>query len=199
MALEELSLEVDRENMRTRDKLIGVYVGILAVILAICSMGGSNAEQDALQQNIAAANTWAFFQAKNERRQALRLQAEGFDVMLKMSPSMPDDAKKMLEAKIAEYKDQDKKLTSDPKSGEGLDELFTKGKALEATRDEALKQDPYFDYGQALLQIAIVLASVALISGGNMLLYFSFILGGLGVVLTAGGFTLAFPLPAFMS
>jgi Domain of unknown function (DUF4337) len=199
MALEELSLEVDRENMRTRDKLIGVYVGILAVILAICSMGGSNAEQDALQQNIAAANTWAFFQAKNERRQALRLQAEGFDVMLKMSPSMPDDAKKMLEAKVAEYKDQDKKLTSDPKSGEGLDELFTKGKALEATRDEALKQDPYFDYGQALLQIAIVLASVALISGGNMLLYFSFILGGLGVVLTAGGFTLAFPLPAFMS
>lgn len=119
--------------------------------------------------------------------------------MLKMSPSMPDDAKKMLEAKIADYKAQDKKLTSDPKSGEGLDELFTKGKALEATRDVALKQDPYFDYGQALLQIAIVLASVALISGGNMLLYFSFILGGLGVVLTAGGFTLAFALPAFMS
>jgi Domain of unknown function (DUF4337) len=199
MALEELGLEVDRENMRTRDKLIGVYVGILAVILAICSMGGSNAEQDALQQNIAAANTWAFFQAKNERRQALRLQAEDFEAMLKMSPSMPDDAKKMLEEKIAAYKDQDKKLTSDPKSGEGLDELFTKGKALEATRDQALKQDPYFDYGQALLQIAIVLASVALISGGNMLLYFSFMLGGLGVVLTVGGFTLAFPLPAFMS
>jgi len=199
MALEELGLDAERDHLKTREKLIGVYVGILAVVLAICSLGGSNAQQDALQQNIAASNTWAFFQAKNERRQAFRLHAEEFDAMLKVSPSMPDDAKKMLEAKIADYQSQDKKLTSDPKSGEGLDELFTKGKALEAERDQALKQGPYFDYGQALLQIAIVLASVALISGGNMLLYFSFVLGGLGGVLTLGGFTLLFPLPGFLS
>lgn len=199
MALEELGLDIERETIKTREKLIGVYVGVLAVILAICSMGGSNAEQNALQANIAASNNWAFFQAKNERRQALRLQAEDFDAMLKISPAMPDDAKKMLEEKIAGYQAQDKKLTSDPKSGEGLDELFAKGKALEADRDEALKQDPYFDYGQALLQIAIVLASVALISGGNMLLFLSFVLGGVGAVLTVGGFTLAFPLPAFLS
>jgi hypothetical protein len=111
---------------------------------------------------------------------------------------MPD-ARKMLEAKVADYKIQDKQLTTDPKSGEGLDELFVKGKALEATRDQALNRDPYFDYAQALLQISIVLASVALISGGNMLLYFSFVLGGIGVVLTIGGFTLAFPLPGFLS
>jgi len=199
MAWEELGRDADRENMRTRDKWIGVYVGILAVVLAICSLGGSNAQQDATQQNIAASNVWSFFQAKNARRQALRLHAEEFDVMLKSSPTMPDDAKKEIETKIADYKVQDKQLTSDPKSGEGLDELFAKGKALEAARDLALQRGPYFDYGQALLQIAIVLASVALISGGNLLLYVSFILGGLGAVLTIGGFTLAFPLPGFLS
>jgi hypothetical protein len=197
MALEELAGE--RENMKSRDKLIGVYVGLLAVVLAICSLGGSNAQQDALQQNIAASNDWAFFQAKNARRQALRLHTENFETMLLTSPSMPEEAKKMIEAKIADYKAQDKLLTSDPKSGEGLDELFAKGKALEADRDQALKQGPYFDYGQALLQIAIVLASVALISGGNMLLYGSFVLGAFGLALTIGGFTLAFPLPAFLS
>lgn len=197
MALEELAAE--REHMKSRDKLIGVWVGILAVILAICSLGGSNAQQDALQQNIAASNDWAFFQAKNARRQGLRLHTENFETMLLTAPSMPDDAKKAIEAKIADYKAQDKILTSDPKSGEGLDELFAKGKALEAARDEALKKGPYFDYGQAFLQIAIVIASVALISGGNMLLYGSFILGGLGLALTVGGFTLAFPLPGFLS
>lgn len=197
MALEELAAE--RENMKSRDKLIGVYVGILAVVLAICSLGGSNAQQDALQQNIAASNDWAFFQAKNARRQALRLHTENFETMLLTTPSMPEDVKKSIEAKIADYKAQDKLLTSDPKSGEGLDELFMKGKALEADRDQALKQGPYFDYGQALLQIAIVLASVALISGGNMLLYGSFVLGAFGLALTVGGFTLAFPLPAFLS
>lgn len=199
MAWEELGRDADRENMRTRDKLIGVYVGILAVVLAICSLGGSNAQQDATQQNIAASNVWSFFQAKNARRQALRLHADEIDVMLKATPSMPDDVKKSIEAKIADYKVQDKQLTSDPERGEGLDELFAKGKALEAARDLALKRGPYFDYGQALLQIAIVLASVALISGGNLLLYVSFVLGGLGAVLTVGGFTLAFPLPGFLS
>jgi hypothetical protein len=197
MALEELA--ADRENMKSRDKLIGVYVGILAVILAVCSLGGSNAQQDALQQNIAASNDWGFFQAKNARRQALRLHTENFETMLAAQPSMPDDVKKSIEEKIAAYKAQDKQLTTDPKSGEGLDELFAKGKALEAARDEALAKNPYFDYGQALLQIAIVLASVALISGGNMLLYVSFVLGGLGALSTLGGFTLLFPLPGFLS
>jgi hypothetical protein len=208
MALEELSRDAaadgtDRDgtssHVKSRDKLIGVYVGILAVLLAICSLGDSNSQQDATQQNIAASNVWSFFQAKNARRQTLRLQADEFDVMLKATPTLPDDVKKLIEAKIADYKVQDKLLTSDPDRGEGLDELFAKGKALEASRDEALKRGPFFDYGQALLQIAIVLASVALISGGNFLLFGSFLLGGLGAVLTIGGFTLLVPLPGFLS
>ena len=88
-----------------------------------------------------------------------------------------------IETKIADYKEQDKKLTSDPERGEGLDELFVKGKALEAARDQALQRGPYFDYGQALLQIAIVLASVAIISAAMLLLVVSFVLGGFGAVL----------------
>jgi hypothetical protein len=195
MAWDDLGRDADRENVKSRDKLIGVYIAILAVVLAICSLGGNNSEQDATQQNIAAANVWAFFQAKNARRHALRLHADEFDVMLKTTPNMPDDVKKLIEAKIADYKEQDRKLTSDPERGEGLDELFTKGKALEAARDEALKRDPYFDYGQALLQIAIVLASVAIISGGNLPLVASLLLGAVGAIATVGGFTLAFPLP----
>jgi hypothetical protein len=195
MAWEELSHDADRENARSRDRLVGVYIGILAVVLAICSLGGSNAQQDATQQNIAASNVWSFFQAKNARRQALRLQADEFEVMLKTTPAMTDDVKAVITAKIADYKDQDKKLTSDPERVEGLDELFAKGKALEGQRDDAMKRGPYFDYGQALLQIAIVLASVAIISGGNLLLAGSLLLGGLGAVATFGGFTLAFPLP----
>ena len=46
-----------------------------------------------------------------------------------------------------------------------------------------------------MLQISIVLASVAIISGGNIPLVGSLLLGTLGAVLTLGGYTLAFPLP----
>ena len=184
---------------RTREKLIGVYVGILAVVLAICSLGDSNAQQRRDPAKYRGLERLVVLPGQ-ERPPPDAPAARGeFDVMLKATPAMPDDAKKMIEQKIADYKELDKQLTTDPKSGEGLDELFAKGKALEASRDEALKRGPYFDYGQALLQIAIVLASVALISGGNILLYFSFALGGLGAVLTIGGFTLVFPLPGFLS
>ena len=195
MVWDQLGRDAEHQNARGRDKLVGVYIGILAVILAICSLGGGNANQDAMLKNIEASNTWAFFQAKNARRQSVRLHIDDFDVMLATTPGLPDEAKKLVQSKIAEYREQEKKLTSEPDRKEGLDELFVKGKALEVARNEALRRGPYFDYGQALLQISIVLASVAIISGGSALLFGSFIVGVLGAMATFGGFTLAFPLP----
>ena len=195
MVWDQLGRDAEHQNARGRDKLVGVYIGILVVILAICSLGGGNANQDAMLKNIEASNTWAFFQAKNARRQSVRLHIDDFDVMLATTPGLPDEAKKLVQSKIAEYREQEKKLTSEPDRKEGLDELFVKGKALEVARNEALRRGPYFDYGQALLQISIVLASVAIISGGSALLFGSFIVGVLGAMATFGGFTLAFPLP----
>ncbi|MEZ5898661.1 MAG: DUF4337 domain-containing protein [Hyphomicrobiaceae bacterium] len=192
MAIDELA---DSKSLSNREKYIGVYIGILAVMLAICSMGGDNAAKDATIKNIEAANTWAFFQAKNARRQALRLQADDLELRLAMETSMSEDLRKKVTERIADYKAQDAKLTSDKERMEGLDELWQKGKALEKERDDALKRDPYFDYGQALLQIAIVLASVAIISGGNFLLFVSMTIGALGLLSTIGGFTLLFPMP----
>jgi Domain of unknown function (DUF4337) len=195
MAWDALSRDAHKENSRDRDKLIGVYIGILAVILAICNVGGGNASNTAMFKNIEASNLWGFFQAKNIRRQGLRLHADDLDLMISADPNMPEVARASITTKIADYRAQAEKLTTDPERKEGLDELFVKGKALEVERDEALKRGPYFDYGQALLQIAIVLASIAIIAGGNALLVLSFILGLLGTISTMGGFTLAFPLP----
>ncbi|MCB1484376.1 MAG: DUF4337 domain-containing protein [Hyphomicrobiaceae bacterium] len=192
MAIDELT---DSKNLSNREKYIGVYIGILAVMLAICSMGGDNAAKDATIKNIEAANTWAFFQAKNARRQALRLQVDDLELRLAMETSMGEELRKKVTERIADYKAQDAKLTSDKERMEGLDELWQKGKALEKERDDALKRDPYFDYGQAFLQIAIVLASVAIISGGNFLLIVSMTIGALGLLSTIGGFTLLFPMP----
>ena len=195
MTWDDLGLDAEKKNRGDRDRWIGVYIGVLAVMLAICGLGGGNATKDSTLKNIEASNTWGFFQAKNARRQSLRLQTDQLELMLETSLAMPEEARGHLTTKIAEYKAQDKKLTSDPEKSEGLDELFARGKALEAERDRAMRRDPYFDYGQALLQIAIVLASVAIVSGGSAVLIGSAILGVLGALATFGGFTLAFPLP----
>jgi hypothetical protein len=178
-----------------RNKWVGVYIGILAVLLAICGVGGGNAAKDATRANIEASNTWAFFQAKNIRRSSITMAADELELVQASQPNMPADAKARFAAKIKDYRDQIQRLTSDPVKNEGLDELFVKGKALEAERDVAMRKDPYFDWSQAMLQIAIVLASVHLIIGSFPLLGMSLGLGGFGVLLMLNGFTLLVPIP----
>ncbi len=108
---------------------------------------------------------------------------------------MPAAARTEIEQRIKGYRETVAIFTSDKKTNEGLDELFAKAKAIEAERDVAMRKDPYFDVAQALLQIAIVLASVALIAGANTLLYFSGALGAVGTLLMLNGFTLIAKLP----
>jgi len=177
------------------NKWVGVYIGLLAVVLAICNVGGANAAKDATRSNIEASNTWAFFQAKNIRRASITMAADQMELQLAAQPAMPPAARQAYDAKIKDYRATAQKLTTDPEKKEGLDELFVKGKSLEAERDVAMRKDPYFDWSQALLQIAIVLASVHLIIGNMSLLGLSGGLAALGVLLMLNGFTLAVSLP----
>ncbi len=178
-----------------RTKLIGIYVGILAVLLAVCTMAGGNATKDAMRANVDAANSWAFFQAKNVRRVAMELSADEMDALLLTQPGLAETARSQIATKVKSLRDRAEAYKSDPKSGEGLDQLFAKARSLESDRDIALRRDPYFDYAQALLQIAIVLASVALVANGNFLLISSALLGCCGTLMMLNGLTLALRLP----
>ena len=195
MGWDELTRDAEDQNQRDKDRLIGVYIAILAVILALCTMGGGNAAKEATLKNIEASNLWAFFQAKNLRRQALRLQIDQLEIMRDGDPNLPAATRAAIEAKITDYKAQDALLTSDKARNEGLDELFVRAKALEVERDTAMERDPYFDYGEAFLQIAIVLAGVAIISGGSAVLVSSLVVAALGALMTLNGFTLLVPMP----
>jgi hypothetical protein len=194
MALDEVTERLS-DSKDERNKWVGVFIGVLAVLLAICNVGGANATKDATHANIAASDTWAFYQAKNIRRNSTALAANELELMLAAQPGMPEDVKKKFEDKIKDYRAEVQRLTSDPAKGEGVQELFARAKALETDRDVALRKDPYFDWSQAMLQIAIVLASVHLIIGNLWLLGLSGGLGALGVLLMLNGFTLAIRLP----
>ena len=194
MSLEDV-VERLKGDAEERSRWVGVFIGVLAVILAICSSGGGNATKDAAHANIQASDAWAFFQAKNIRRNSLTLAIDELELALAAQPAMPAPTRAKFDAKIKDYREQIKKLTSDTTKMEGLDELFQRARSLEATRDLALRKDPYFDTSQALLQIAIVLASVHLIIGNLWLLAMSGALGVAGFLLMLDGFTLAIRLP----
>lgn len=177
-----------------RDRWIGVYIGILAALLAVCTMLGNNVTKDANRLNIEASNLWNFFQAKNLRRNNVLLHIDALELQVAANPGMPEAARKQFDDRIAADKALVKRLTSEPDKKEGLDELFVRGKDLEKQRDDAFRRDPYFDWAQTLLQIAVVLASVCLITGTVQLLLWSAILAGLGVFMLLDGQLLFLPI-----
>jgi len=180
---------------RSRERFIGVFIATLAVILAICAMGGDNAAKEATLKNIEVSNTWAFYQAKRLRQQIVRGQIENFELTIISTPGLDPAAKRALEKSIATYRAYEARLESEPETGDGMNELKAKARSLKEEIDRALKQDPYFDYGQALLQIAIVVASVAIISGGSALIVLSAILGLAGTAMMLNGFLLLVDIP----
>src|SRR5262245_36357988 len=192
MALEEVfdRLKSDKEEL---NKWVGVYIGVLAVLLAICNVGGANATKDATRANIDASNSLGFYQAKNIRRVSFTLAADQLELLLVTQQGLAAPAMKSVEDKIKSYRAEADKLKRDQE--DGMDVLLTKARSLEAERDVALRKDPYFDWSQALLQIAVVLASVHLIVGNLMLLGLSGGFAALGILLMINGYTLLVGLP----
>ena len=125
----------------------------------------------------------------------MRIEIDSLELQLATEPNLSEAARAAIEAKLKQYREHEARLTSEPETGEGLKELMATGKTLEVQRDRAMRKDPYFDYGQALLQIAIVLASVSIITGGSMLLLLSGLLAAGGLISMLNGFVLLYTLP----
>jgi hypothetical protein len=174
------------DPFRTRCAML---VSLLAMCLAIASLGGNNAAKESMSNNILAANAYSFYQAKNIRQTDYKLAADDLRMQLandKLSPA----AKAMAEKKLEGYEKNIARYESEPETGDGKKELMAKAKEHEHERDIALRQDPWFDYAEALLQIAIVLTSVAILTGAVVLFWVPCVLGLLGIFSTINGFLL---------
>lgn len=186
----EIHEELQEAHEKSGSKWVAVYIAILAVALAITGMGASNAMKDMLSNNIEASNLWSFFQAKTIRKTSIDVAADEFGLILAANPNMPDAARRQIEDTIKRYKATSARYESEPDTKEGRRELIARAKEKERARDTAQRKDPYFDFAEALIQIAIVLASVSLITRTSLLLIVSFAMSGLGIFLSANGFLL---------
>jgi hypothetical protein len=189
------------EKFRSRAALV---IAIMAMLLAITGLAGGNVAEDIIANNIQASNLWAFYQAKNARQTSNKLAADGMEVQLKLQQNtLTAEARQTIEKKIQQYKETADRYESEPDArdpnnelkGEGKKQLAARAKYFEEQREVALRQDSNFDYAEALFQIAIVLASVAIISYSRMILRLSLVLGVLATLLMLNGFFLFVTLP----
>jgi hypothetical protein len=196
MKAEDAADMMDQETQDNRFKQrAAVGIAILAMLLAITGLGGANAGKEATNNNIYAANFYAFYQAKNIRQTDFNLAADAVELAFVQDPSLNADAKAALKAKADAYRKTSARYESEPETNEGKKELLLRAKEFEMKRDHALKQDPYFDYAEALLQIAIVLISVSIVATLPWLAILGGTVGIVGGLLMINGYTLAVEIP----
>jgi hypothetical protein len=196
MKADEAAELMDQDKPKdTFKQRAAVAIAFFAMMLAITGLGGANAGKEMLNNNILASNYWNFFQAKNMRQTVYLLAADEFELAFLNDTGLTPEARAALKAKAEAYRKTVARYDSEPETNEGKKELVARAKEFEAKRDHAQKQDPYFDYAEALLQIAIVLISVAIIADLVWLSFFGGALGLIGGLLMINGYLLLVEIP----
>ena len=194
MAEVELPNTEELEEIRGKafTKRVALTTAIFAVMLAITSLGGNNAMKEMLLSQQQASDQWSFYQAKVLREHLYRGQKLRLEVdLIERGNGMRPGVKERVEALLKKMTEEEARYGAEKK------EIEKEAKKLEHERDVNRDKDPYFDYGEVLLQIAIVMASVSILSGSRPVFYFAVVSACLGALSSLNGFFLIFRIPFF--
>lgn len=162
---------------------------IYAIVLSIASLGGNNTIKEMLLSQQQSSDQWAFYQAKVIREHQYRGQKMLLETQLAEPSVLKGPERAKVEALAAKFAEEEKRYNAEKK------EIEAAAKKLEAARDHRRERHPYFEFGEVLLQIAIVSASVAILSTSRQMFRFSLVLAVLGAGLTVNGFVPIFSVP----
>ena len=169
---EGLELEFSETN-----KHIGVIIAVMAAVLALTEAAARNAQVDTVRDTIEASDTWAFYQAKNIRANTLRASADELEIAaLGLRSGAQTTA---ITKKVEEWRATVKRYESDPEKGEGMKELTDKAHQIVEHREDRQAVGENYEHASAALQLGILLASAAVVTG---LVWIAYIGAGLGVI-----------------
>lgn len=153
---------------RIKDKA-GLVINLFALLLALNAWYGGKLSSTILNNTIGANNQWSWYQAKNVRGviyETAAVQTTGAD-----HDKLIAEAQRMAE---------EKKI------------IAVKATKLETERDEAKMRSPWIGYASTAYQLAIVLLSASILAVSMPLFYGSFLVAGLGLLLSLNGLFLWF-------
>jgi hypothetical protein len=160
---------------------IAVVVSMLAAVLALAGIGEKSAQNSYLTYHIAASDDWAFYQAKNVR--ALMRGTEAAILQ-----SLPTAADPEVQSRIKGALDYAARMRDDPKAGDGMKQLAEKAQRDETARELAFHRYHWLELVVGALEIAIVLASVSVVTRIRSLAVGA---GAIGIVAAASGLAVA--------
>ena len=172
---------------KEKDRRAAIVIAILALFLALSEAGAKKADHISTEKNIESSDLFNFYQAKKIRSTIVETAARTLESQM---PGVSDPkAHDALEKQVADFKTKAAEFEHDPKKPEdSLDAIQDRANEAGDARELANRQLEHYELGSGAVQIAIVLASAAIITGVGALMWFSVALGAVGVLLMTLGF-----------
>ncbi len=150
----ELEVHTEHESADPFGKKIGILASVIAVLLAVVTIVSHRAHTEAVLMKSDANDKWSFYQSKKIKYHSIELGEDLMNVLGGKSA----DAQKML----GKYAEQKKKYSHD--SDAAQEDAKKQDEKAAHVEDRAL----YFDFGEGLLEIGLVLTSLYFISRSKL-------------------------------
>jgi len=148
---------------------VTLTMAILAVLVASVTLLGHRAHTEEVLLQTRAADQWAYYQAKEIRRRNYELFIQELSIFTLQDPTHIAATKEKYEKEVERYTEELKDIQAEAKKAE--DEV----KVEESRADR-------FDLGEVLLEAALVICSITLLTRKRIFWYFGICLGLAGIV-----------------
>ena len=180
--------ELEEKRDKVFSRRVALLTAVYAVVLAIAGLGGKYAMKEMLLAQQQSSDQWAYYQAKVVREHLNRANRLHLETQLAEPSGLKAAERDKFDALGRKFAEEEKRMAADKK------DIEKEARKLEHERDLYRRKDPYFDYAEVLLQIAIVCSSVSILATSRPMLWLSLMLAATGVLLTLDGFTLLLPI-----
>lgn len=154
---------------------VAVTLSILAVLVALATLLGHRASTEEIILQTKATDQWALFQAKNIRLHEM----QGFaDLLGTLSPVDKEKTEALRE----------KYLKETDRYEQEKDEVSEQAKELEKERESSSRRADRYEAGEAILEIALIICSLTLLTKKRIFWLFGIALGLIGLGTTLSGF-----------
>jgi hypothetical protein len=168
METQEL-IELGEEARHSLQRRIGVTMAVFAAALAVITLMGHRLHTEEVVLQTKLADQWAYYQAKNTRSQMYANNAQIANLLGGSATANDWDDKAKQERQQA-------------------DDIRHSNEELDRETQATARHATMFDGGEVFVEVAIVLCSIALLTGGLWFWRISFGAALIGFGLAARGF-----------
>lgn len=173
----ELEIHTERGEHGANPLIVPVSMtmAILAVLVAVATLFGHRAHTEELLLQSQATDQWAYYQAKNIRLHEMQTMIDLLNVVSTQDKEKTELLREKYQKEVERY-DSDK------------DHIAENAKEHEHERDILRAKADRFDAGEGILEIALVVCSLTLLTDKKLFWYAAMLIGALGVIVSLGGF-----------